>query len=98
MSTNDNDFPYPPTPHTSDAHGQAALLLVESLIHGLREQATLGVSEAVAIAQRAVEVQAELAEGADGAAPAMWRSHALLSAITRSLKADGSPDPAPAGK
>lgn len=93
MSLNDNDSPTRGTfPQVQDAHGQAALLLVESLIHGLREQSVLSASQAVAIVERAVEVQAELAASANGAAAPMWRSHSLLSSIARSLRADGGPD------
>lgn len=90
MTTNDND------PVTrggmlvpSDAHGQAALLLVESLIHGLCENSTLSNDEAIEIAERAVDVQFEQAEAADGAGAPMWRSHTLLSSIATSLRADG---------
>lgn len=94
MSLNDNDFPIPGAAHpASDSHGQAALLLVESLIHALCENATLTTREAVVVAERAVEVQFDRAEAADGAgmgagAP-LWRSHALLSAIAASLRTDG---------
>lgn len=103
MPTNDNDSAVRGnTPHSPDAHGQAALLLVESLIHGLRERSILSAGEAVEIAERAVDVQFDQAEAADGAGAPMWRSHALLSFIATSLRADGDggsapPRPAPAG-
>lgn len=94
MPTNDNDpAPQDAFPPSSDAHGQAALLLVESLLHGLCEKSTLSCGEAVEIAERAVEVQFEQAEAADGAGAPLWRSHALLSAITVSLRADASGGP-----
>lgn len=73
-----------------DSHGQAALLLVESLIHGLCENLTLSNNQAVEIIERAVDVQSEQAEIADGAGASMWRSHELLSSILASLKTDGS--------
>ena len=93
MPTNDNDFPGKKlAPPPLDAHGQAALLLVESLIHGLCEESVLGIGKAVEIADRAVHVQEELAEAADGAAAPMWRSHALLCSIATSLKTDGGQD------
>lgn len=96
MSSNDNDpADAVPVDHSFNAHGQAALLLVESLIHGLCEQAIIRNSGAVAIVERAVNVQEELAEVADGAAEPMWRSHALLSTIARSLRSDGDSDPRP---
>lgn len=96
MSSNDNDpASAGQVHHTSDSHGQAALLLVESLIHGLCEQAIIRTTGAVEIVERAVEVQAELAAEADGAAAPMWRSHALLSSIATSLKGEGDGDPRP---
>ena len=75
----------------SDVHGQAALLLVESLIHGLCERSILSADDAVEIAERAMDVQGELAELADGAGEPMWQSHHLLFGIARSLKADSGP-------
>ena len=91
MPNHDNDAATPDAlPPASDPHGQAALLLVESLIHGLCENATLSTDEAVEIAERAVNVQFDQAEAADGAGAPLWRSHALLSAILASLKIDGS--------
>ena len=73
----------------SDAHGHAALLLVESLMHGLCENRTLTSAEAIEITERAVEVQGEQAEAADGAGAPLWQAHALLSAIAASLRSDG---------
>lgn len=95
MSSNDNDAVGQSAPPLAGAHGQAALLLVESLIHGLRENDTLSREEAVAIAERAIDVQRDHAEVADGASAPMWRSHALLSQIATSLRADEKPGPPP---
>ncbi|UUL83800.1 hypothetical protein [Sphingomonas qomolangmaensis] len=79
---------------TPDGHGQAALLLAESLIHGLCEKSVLTNLEAIEIVDRAVDVQFDLAEAADGAGAPMWRSHALLSSIATSLRTDvGEPTP-----
>lgn len=86
MATNDNECPT--CGGMPDAHGQAALLLVESLIHGLRESSLLTAGEAGEIAERAVSVQRDQAEAADGAATPMWRCHALLSAIATSLRTE----------
>lgn len=72
-----------------DSHGHAALLLVESLIHGLCENATLSTAAAVEIVERAMSVQSEQAEMADGAAGPLWRSLSLLTSIAASLKTDG---------
>lgn len=98
MPSNDNDDLTPPSSllSTSDAHGRAALLLVESLIHGLCEAAMLDAGQAVEIAERAVSVQLDQAKEADGAGAPMWRSHALLQAIVASLRTDhrdGPPTP-----
>ena len=87
MATNDNDTGLC-AGHSPDTHGQAALLLVESLIHGLCENALLTTGEAIEIAERAVSVQFDRAEAADGAAAPMWRSHSLLTAIATSLRTD----------
>ena len=96
MSTNDNDSATRGTPLPSlDPHGYAALLLVESLIHGLCEKELLSAGDAVEIAERARQVQFEQAEAADGAGAPMWRSHHLLSAIAASLRIDDRPGPPP---
>lgn len=71
-----------------DAHGRAALLLVESLIHELCENASLSNGEAVEIVERAISVQSEQAEAADGAGAPLWQSHELLLAIAASLRID----------
>lgn len=91
MPTNDNEPKIPgTTPTPSDAHGQAALLLVESLLHGLCENSTLSAADAIEIVDRAVDVQFDQAEAADGAGASMWQSHSLLSAIAKSLSFDGN--------
>ena len=90
MAIEDNDFAtremIPPMP---DAHGQAALLLVESLIHGLLERSVITNDDAIDIVENADNVQVNIAEAADGHGAPMWRSHTLLSAIAKSLKYDG---------
>lgn len=73
----------------ADDHGRAALVLVESLIHGLCERTVLSTGEAVEIVERAVSVQSDQAEAADGAGAPLWRSHALLQSIVASLRIDG---------
>lgn len=89
MFTNDNHSKMRiEAPPNVDPHGQAALLLVESLIHGLCENEILDAHQAIDIAERAGEVQFDQAEAADGDAASMWRSHQLLTAITDSLKVD----------
>lgn len=93
MRTNDNNpartFP------SHDGHGQAALLLTESLIHGLCEKSLLSNIEAIEIVERAVSVQFDLAEAGDEADAPLCRSHALLSSIATSLRTDDASEPAP---
>jgi hypothetical protein len=96
MATNDNDSrTTTPAFPLSDGHGRAALLLVESLIHGLCEKKALNPQEAVEIAERALEVQFEEAEEADGSAAPMWKSHSLLAGMTASLRIDAESGPMP---
>ena len=75
-----------------DAHGQAALLLVESLIQGLLERSMISVDDAIDIVETANDVQVDVAEAADGHGAPMWRGHALLSSIAASLKQIGDED------
>ena len=92
MTTNDNNFEQGTIPSVPDAHGAAALLLVESLIHSLCEHAVLNTSQAVAIVERAVEVQYDLAIAADEAGEPHWHSHTLLQSIAASLGIDADDD------
>ncbi len=85
----DNDLPVRGvTPPLPDPHGQAALLLVESLIHGLLERSILSVTDAIEIVSTADDVQVDVATAADGHGAPMWQSHALLTTILESLKVD----------
>lgn len=92
MSSNDNHLPGEGTSPPSDAHGRAALLLVESLIHGLCDKSMLSTGEAIEIAERAVNVQNDQADEAEAPAE-LWRSHALLTAIAASLSIDDESEP-----
>lgn len=93
MPSNDNNSGTAgATPPMPDPHGHAALLLVESLIHGLIERSIINISDAVEIVERADSVQIEVAEAADGHGAPMWRSHALLVSIIESLKLHGDGD------
>ncbi len=86
---NDN-IRLPAEPHepNQDAHGQAALLLVESLLHGLLARAVLDVEDAVEIVQVAVEVERDLAAERKYPSNIIPGSAALLGSISQSLKAD----------
>ena len=75
-------------PSMPDAHGHAALLLVESLIHGLLARSIITIDDAIDIVETADSVQVDVAEVAGDQRAAMWRSHALLSSIAESLRQD----------
>ena len=87
--SNDNDVTRPDeTGSVPDPHGQAALLLVESLIHGLLSRSVLSVTEAVAIVETAVEVNAEIAAEQAASYATKDKSLAMLMAISASLQND----------
>lgn len=69
-----------------DAHGQAALLLVESLIHGLAERKVITVSEALDIMECALEAQQAIDE--DGAGASRKQAAVLLASLVASLEID----------
>ena len=82
--------PSSPTNVEPDAHGQAALLLTESLIHALVDNATLTTAEAVEVVTIAAEVKVEVASLAGESQGRMRESLGLLSKIAESVKAVGS--------
>lgn len=69
-----------------DTQGAAALLLVESLIHGLVKRSILTVQEAVGIIDVAAEVEREL--DATGLGPPAGDFRSLLTPIANSLRVD----------
>ena len=71
-----------------DAHGQAALLLAEAILHALVEKGTLTIAEAIAVTSTAAEIKVEVAELAHESRARMERSLSLLAAISLSLKSD----------
>lgn len=70
------------------AHGEAAILLVESLIHGLIARGGLSTAEAIEIIDDAAQVKADIA--AENGQPSDKPCHAvtLLRAISVSLSHD----------
>ena len=74
------------TPGT-DEHGQAALLLVESLIHGLVARSLISVQDAVEIVDVAVEIRAAIEGDADDR-PDTPTSLGMLEMIRLSLQSD----------
>jgi len=72
----------------SDPHGQAALFLIDSLLHGLIEKSTLTTREALAIVDRAADVKVENATDIGDSPEALAKSLALIHAIAASLHQD----------
>jgi len=84
---NDNDrirsaFPVP------DPHGQAAMLLLESLLHGLIARKVITTGNAVEIVAVAAEVKQEVAADLGDTPASLARSLGLLTAIGSSLQGD----------
>jgi hypothetical protein len=71
-----------------DAHGQAALLLTESLIHMLVENGELTNAQAVDVVHTAALVKLEVAEAAGESRSRMLESLALLKVMETSFQAD----------
>lgn len=72
----------------ADSHGQAALLLVESLIHSLIARSVISVEDAVEIVAVAEEVAADM-EGDTGRLPTAPRNaQTILKAVGQSLSHD----------
>jgi hypothetical protein len=71
-----------------DAHGQAALLLTESLIHMLVETGELTNAQAVDVVHTAAVVKVEVAQAAGESRARMLESLALLARIEDSFQAD----------
>ena len=77
-----------------DAHGQAAMLLVESLIHGLVARSVISIEDAVEIVGIAAEVKEEIAAEMGDSPATMEKSLILLDAIRASLNNDLPTGPA----
>lgn len=71
-----------------DAHGQAAMLLVESLLHGLVARSVISVVDAVEIVGIAAEVKEEIAFEMGDDTATMRKSLDLLESIRVSLTND----------
>ena len=71
-----------------DAHGQAALLLTESLLHMLVENGRLTNAQAVDVVHTAAVVKIEVAEAAGESRGRMLESLALLARMEDSFQAD----------
>jgi hypothetical protein len=71
-----------------DAHGQASLLLAESILHTLVENATLTNRQAVDAIKTAAEVKVEVAVAAGESKRRMDESLALLAKMADSFGVD----------
>lgn len=79
--------PLPPL-NEPDAHGQAALLLAESILHALVEAKTLSNDGALSVIRTTCEVKAEVAVAGGESHGRMQESLNLLEAIFTSFSAD----------
>lgn len=73
---------------SQDAYGQVALLLVESLIHGLLARSVISVDDAVDIVGDAVDVTREVADEPGISLVITEKSLAILQTIRASLSID----------
>lgn len=80
------DFLPQPEP---DAHGQAALLLAESILHALVETNTLSRADAISVIETTCEVKIEKAERAGESNRRMTESLNLLRDILKSFGSYG---------
>ena len=81
--------PYdPPVIEEPDAHGQAALLLTESLIHALVDKGQLSVADAVEVIETAADVKVEVATVAGESKTRMNESLVLLGKMSASFEID----------
>ena len=71
-----------------EPYGYAAMLLVESLIHGLIANSSLTVAQAIEIVQIAAEVKQDTADDVGDTAATLRKSLHLLDSIARSLRHD----------
>ena len=85
MALNDNNQKNAVEP---DAHGQAAILLIESLLHTLVDARVLTLDQVVLAVNSAAEVKVEVAEAAGESSKRMHESLALLQAIATTFEAD----------
>lgn len=77
--------------HGPDAHGQAAMLLVESLLHGLIARQVLTVADAIEIVDVATEVRGDSDGDLTDSPTKLRRSVSVLTAISTSLRRDVVP-------
>lgn len=84
-NSNDNEVQAPRAP---DAHGQAAMLLIESLIHSLIGRKLISVNDAIEIVEVATEVKSDIGEELGELPATLQKSINLLQAISASLRTE----------
>lgn len=84
----DGNAGVPFTAMQPDAHGQAAMLLIESLIHSLVARSVISVTDAVEIVEVAAEVSRDMGEDLGKTDAMVERSIMLLENISKSLRLD----------
>ncbi len=88
-SANENSAVGPPTPPAEpDAHGQAALMLAESILHALVEMSSMTTQQALDVVSSAQEVKVEVAKEAGESEGRIRESLSLLGRIAISLESD----------
>ncbi len=88
-STNDNEGPRPVfRVDEPDPHGQAAILLVESLIHALVARSVISMEDAIEVVTVALDAKIEIAHEFGCRDDTMDKSVALLARIRQSLSND----------
>lgn len=75
-------------PATPDAHGQAALLLVESLIHTLAARSIVPLADAIETVTVAIDARIDIVVDRGDADDTADRAVSLLAAIRSSLAID----------
>ncbi len=88
MSSNPSADPETGASLIPDPHGHAAILLVESLIHGLIARKILTVTDAIEIVDTATEVSLDIAGDHGDGTEDLRKSVALLESISASLRQD----------
>ena len=88
-SSNENfAFQPPPPANEPDAHGQAALILAEAILHALVDIKTMTTAQALDVVHSAAEIKAEIATLSGESRTRMHESLELLKRIGISLKTD----------
>jgi hypothetical protein len=89
LSINDNEGPRPTVRFDEpDAHGQAAILLVESLIHALVARSVISLEDAMEVITVALDVKTEIAVDLGDIDDTTDKSAALISRMLQSLTND----------